>query len=106
MVEQSHTTPLSICKEYLSHPLGLTLSTPGRVVISFVVPVINSVLKNVLHSLVSKIITVNRKYHFHSAPAPAARRPQEAPIIIKTVTTLCYATLITGEHVNKYLIHI
>ena len=31
MVEQSHTTPKSICKEYLNHPLGLTLSTPGLV---------------------------------------------------------------------------
>ena len=29
---QSHTTPLSICKEYLNHPLGLTLSTPGLVI--------------------------------------------------------------------------
>ena len=29
MVEQSHTNPWSICKEYLDHPLGLTLSTPG-----------------------------------------------------------------------------
>ena len=73
------------------------------IVISFVVPVINSVLINVLHSLVSKIITVNRKYHFHSAPEPAARRPQEAPIIIKTVTTLCYATLITGEPCEQIL---
>ena len=32
MVEQSHTTPYSIWKEYLNHPLGLTLSTPGLVV--------------------------------------------------------------------------
>ena len=31
MVEQSHTTPYTICKEYLNHPLGLTLSTPGLV---------------------------------------------------------------------------
>ena len=31
MVEQSHTTPSSICEEYLNHPLGLTLSTPGLV---------------------------------------------------------------------------
>ena len=29
MVKQSHATPQSICKEYLNHPLGLTLETPG-----------------------------------------------------------------------------
>ena len=32
MVEQSHTTPSSIFKDYLNHPLGLALSTPGLVV--------------------------------------------------------------------------
>ena len=31
MVEQSNTTPLCLCKEYLNHPLGLTFSTPGLV---------------------------------------------------------------------------
>ena len=31
MVEQYHTNPQSISKEYLNHPLGLTLSTPGLV---------------------------------------------------------------------------
>ena len=31
MVELSHTTPESICKEYLNHPLDLTLSNPGLV---------------------------------------------------------------------------
>ena len=31
MVEQSNITPLSLCKEYLNHPLGLTFSTPGLV---------------------------------------------------------------------------
>ena len=35
MVEQSHTNPESICKEYLNHPLGLTLSTPGLVCFNF-----------------------------------------------------------------------
>ena len=33
--EQSHTTPYSICKEYLNHPLGLTLSTPSLVIFTF-----------------------------------------------------------------------
>ena len=35
MVEQSSTVPYSqsiICKEYLNHTLGLTLSTPGLVI--------------------------------------------------------------------------
>ena len=32
MVEQSHSTPESICKEYINHPLGLTLSTPALVI--------------------------------------------------------------------------
>ena len=31
MVEQSHTTLYSMCKEYLNHPLGLTLLTPSLV---------------------------------------------------------------------------
>ena len=31
MLEQSYTIPQSISKEYLIHPLGLTLSTPGLV---------------------------------------------------------------------------
>ena len=31
ILKQSHTTPYSICKEYLNHPLGLTLSIPGLV---------------------------------------------------------------------------
>ena len=35
MVEQSQTTPESICKEYMNHPLGLTLSTPGLVSYQF-----------------------------------------------------------------------
>ena len=33
MVERFHTTPKSIGKEYLNHPLGLTLSTPGLVLV-------------------------------------------------------------------------
>ena len=35
MVEQSHTTPQSICKQYLNHPLGLTLSTTSLVLCLF-----------------------------------------------------------------------
>ena len=36
MVEKSHTTLYSICKEYLNHPLGFTLSTPSLVFFYFV----------------------------------------------------------------------
>ena len=35
MVQQSSTVPLSIYKEDLNHTLGLTLSTPGLVIIVF-----------------------------------------------------------------------
>ena len=35
IVEQSNTNPQSICEDYLNHPLGLTLLTPGLVTAIF-----------------------------------------------------------------------
>ena len=66
---QSHTTPLSICKEYLNHPLGLTLSTPSLVlpvliIIPENIPPKSSCKENAVKSVLNLIGTLNFEFFF------------------------------------------